>query len=448
MKTQKLLTAAFGTTLTAALAFSATSVDAEILITPTGVTATSELNSIFGVAKLIDNSGLDGGPDTIVGNLDDGHALSSTPNANSWASANGTLPQTVTFDLGGLYTLTHAHIWNYANNAGDNQSKNITISFSTSGTGGTFSSPVDIVLAAETPTPTHAQTFTLPSVDANAVRFAITSRHRGTLTGLSEVKFSAVPEDSFDLIITPATAPDTGFDLEWKSQAGKLYNLRTSTDLADPISDWTLQLGDIAATPPANVMNVPEDGPRRFYAVEEFDAPPPPPIFEADFEAGESGFTVVTAAGTGWALGTPDSTGPGGTVIAGNDDSANGWGTGIGNPGFYENPTTTTLRSPVIDLTGVAGATLTFAEALDLAANDEARVFLVNADTNTDIGGAVYTGVDGDINNASWAAVGPIDISAGAGLNVRLEWRFSGQAPGEDYMGWYIDNVLVTATAP
>jgi hypothetical protein len=124
--------------------------------------------------------------------------------------------------------------------------------------------------------------------------------------------------------------------------------------------------------------------------------------------------------------------------------SAKGWGTGIGNPGLYQNPTTTTLRSPMIDLTEVAGAALTFAEAVDLEENDVAQVFLVNDDTGDDIGGAIYTAVDGDITNVEWAAVGPIDISAGVGLKVRLEWRFSGQAPNEDYMGWYIDDVVVT----
>jgi hypothetical protein len=78
------------------------------------------------------------------------------------------------------------------------------------------------------------------------------------------------------LTITPAVAPATGFDLEWNSVEGKLYNLRTSTGLDGPISGWNILQANITATPPANQVNVQADGPIRFYAVEEFDAPPLP----------------------------------------------------------------------------------------------------------------------------------------------------------------------------
>jgi hypothetical protein len=63
---------------------------------------------------------------------------------------------------------------------------------------------------------------------------------------------------SFQLTINPAEAPDSGFDLEWESQAGKLYNLRTSADLAGEISAWTLVEGDIAATRrPTSATSIP-----------------------------------------------------------------------------------------------------------------------------------------------------------------------------------------------
>ncbi len=86
-------------------------------------------------------------------------------------------------------------------------------------------------------------------------------------------------DGEFALTITPAEAPATGFNLEWASQPGKLYNLRTSTDLVGPIAGWTLVAGgeNIAATPPSNTFNVEADVDRRFFAVEEFDAPTPEP---------------------------------------------------------------------------------------------------------------------------------------------------------------------------
>lgn len=104
---------------------------------------------------------------------------------------------------------------------------------------------------------------------------ALTAANRAAVVNYLNNKyleFSPEPA-TFRLVIAPAAAPATGFDLEWNSQAGKLYNLRASTDLAGPVAGWDLLEGNITATPPANSKNVPADGPHRFYAVEEFDAP-------------------------------------------------------------------------------------------------------------------------------------------------------------------------------
>ena len=245
------------------------------------------------------------------------------------------------------------------------------------------------------------------------------------------------------------------FDFEWESQPGKLYDLLTSTDLATPIADWpvyeageTLYEGIPSDGETTKLTAVPSVDPHRFFAMREYDAPPPPPLLFANFEENDGGFTSSTAQGSSWAWGTPESVGAGGTIHAGNGNSSKCWGTDIGNQGFYLVPTVTILRSPVIDLTEVTGATLSFAEALDLEAGDTAQVFLVNDDTNADIGGAIHTATDGDISKANWAAVGPLDIAAGAGMKVRLEWRFAGQAPSADFMGWYLDDVLVLEAAP
>lgn len=263
------------------------------------------------------------------------------------------------------------------------------------------------------------------------------------------VRLEAAPAATrrFQLIITPATAPDTGFDLEWDSQAGMLYNLRTSTDLAAPISTWNFVEGDIAATPPTNLFNVNPADSRRFYAVEEFIAPP---LFAADFEGNDGGFTQVTDAGTAWERGAPDSSGLGGVVNAGNSGSAECWGTGIGSPGFYANPTTNSrLISPVIDLTLVSAAELSFAQAMDVQANDSAVVRLYNADTNAEItfGDFPLTVIDPNTNEAPWTASGPHALPVGA--SIRIEWILDGTGgTSQDYMGWYIDDVRVEETTP
>ncbi len=171
-------------------------------------------------------------------------------------------------------------------------------------------------------------------------------------------------------------------------------------------------------------------------------------LFSADFEEDNGGFIVTTEQGTPWAWGDPDSTGPGGSVTTGNGGSANCWGTGIGNPGYFIDPTTTALRSPVIDLTGVTSATLFFAQALDLEAGDTAVVNIIDDDSDTVIAPAVYTATDGSGTTAIWAGANggmAIPIPVGAlGQKVRIEWKLRGfGGSSDDYMGWYIDDVVV-----
>jgi hypothetical protein len=80
----------------------------------------------------------------------------------------------------------------------------------------------------------------------------------------------------FKLTITAALAPNTGYDFTWDSQVGKVYDLATSTDLATPIADWPVHASysDIPATGTITTLtSVSMNGPGRFFAVVEKDAP-------------------------------------------------------------------------------------------------------------------------------------------------------------------------------
>lgn len=185
----------------------------------------------------------------------------------------------------------------------------------------------------------------------------------------------------------------------------------------------------------------------RFFAVIEKEAPA---ILDEDFEEDDGGFTFSAVAGTDWAWGTPSSAGFGGSVSSGNGGSANCWGTDIGAPGFYVDPTTEScLRSPNLDLTGYSAIELSFAESLDVHGSDTAELKLFNAADDSELG-TVYTAVDVALANADWAEANggdPIDLSLGAGLTVYLKWCLSGVgSTTDDYMGWYIDDVLIEGT--
>lgn len=255
----------------------------------------------------------------------------------------------------------------------------------------------------------------------------------------------------FNLTITPN---GTNFDFSWDSQPGKIYDLLTSTDLATPIAGWPIYndgvmlRGNIPATGSTTTLtDVLPSGPRRFFAIREETAPP---LFFADFEGDDNGgFTTSKTAGSDWQWGTPASTGFGGTVNSGNGVPASFgkcWGTNIGTPGFYTDPTIETcLISPEIDLTEVAGAELRFAHVMDFPGDDEAILRIVNADTNIVIQSIAFT--DDDDTNADWSSSGPIVLPVD--VTIRLEWCFSGTgAAFDDYMGWYIDDVWVMETAP
>ena len=181
----------------------------------------------------------------------------------------------------------------------------------------------------------------------------------------------------------------------------------------------------------------------------------PTAVLNEDFEGGGDGFTVMTTAGSGWSRGTPDSVSPGGTIDSGNgaaSGSGNCWGTnlgayagGTGDPGYYAVPTTTCLRSAPIDLTGVTSPQLSFAQAFDLFdPDDEAIVNIIDDTTDTIIAPAVYTVPNG---SSGWASSPTIDLSAGIGQIVRIEWCLTGTGGGsDDYLGWYVDDVAVTAS--
>jgi hypothetical protein len=177
------------------LSLATSAANAALVITPTGAIASSQYSGSYDAGNLIDDSALSGTAPHTIG---DTHTAALVDTA--WLSANETLPQTVTFDLGSSYLLTDMHIWQYANGTA-NYSKDIKVQFSTTGTGGAFGSDVDITLANGANT-VSAQTFAIPSITANAVKFTITTREGGpgNYVGLSEVKFSAIPEPGSALL--------------------------------------------------------------------------------------------------------------------------------------------------------------------------------------------------------------------------------------------------------
>jgi hypothetical protein len=283
---------------------------------------------------------------------------------------------------------------------------------------------------------------------------------------------AVVPADPMITSITPIggnvweltleAAPDTGY--EFRSAADLAFDPGT---LIQNLAPGTVPVGTIGGTN-NSVLTTDGDGNGTVQVTlsggpaDFVRAQLPLPLFSEDFENGDGGFTVVDntvdEAGTDWAWGAPDSVGEfGGSVTAGNTDSETGcWGTNLGDfsgtadRGYYVDPTDTCLRSTVIDLTGVTSGELSFAQALDLPSGDSVTVNIIDDTTDTVIASDIVTITDTADNAADWETVGPVAIPAPAlGQPVRIEWCLNGAGgPNDDYMGWYIDDVVVEDTTP
>jgi hypothetical protein len=129
-------------------------------------------------------------------------------------------------------------------------------------------------------------------------------------------------------------------------------------------------------------------------------------------------------------------------VTAGAGGSAKCWGTNL--TGGYLANTDTSLRSPVIDLTAVASAKLSFARSIDANTGHTLTVNVIEAATDTVIANIIPAAGDPNPNESPWQTVGPVALPAEAiGKSVRVEWRFTGNGDG-NYNGVYIDDVVIT----
>ena len=274
------------------------------------------------------------------------------------------------------------------------------------------------------------------------------SEANGTVTTISNLTLTQV--------VLPAAVPPvleisvndvdpTTYDFEWNSTEGNFYDLVSSTSLTGPIENWPVWEGNlnIPATSPINTLTGVAGGgdQRRFFAIVEKSSVV---LFSTDFESGDAGFTTIGDP-TDWAFGTPASDNNFGLILtAGNNDSLNCWGTNLGETGVVPSGLitlgiTSTLRSPNIDLTGIAGAQLRFSAALDIVAGD--ALAIVVKDATTDMTLATINPFALQNLSADWADYGPFTLDSGDDTEIYLEFQFTGS--DDNFLGIYLDDVVV-----
>lgn len=169
-------------TLAACVAVCASAASAAI-VTPAGVTASSEWTTHgpthYRAFNVINGSGLEGG-------LHDGAFQ------NMWMTNDSVTSATLDFDLGADYLLSGINIWNYNSDIDLGRgAKDFVLSVSLDGID--YSQILAGTLAQGTGGLIPAQTFALDGF-ARYVRLDILNNHGGAYVGLSEVNFTAVPE--------------------------------------------------------------------------------------------------------------------------------------------------------------------------------------------------------------------------------------------------------------
>ena len=261
----------------------------------------------------------------------------------------------------------------------------------------------------------------------------------------------------FDFNEVTLDAETGNLSLSWDSQDGKLYNLRSETDPSSTTSiDWPifddglpdpeLRFQNIGATPPTNTLTIPLPPETiRLFVVEEFPAPPVT-VFTDNFENGQGDWTTGGDDGsnpfTNWEFGSPTVVGP-----ASANSGANCFGTNLSAD--YANLSDLWLRSPPIDLTAAAGATLNFSHYVDIEEGfDFGEVRLLDADAALAELTVLEMTIDGN-NPTGWEPFSKALPAAALGKNVVLEFRFDSDDISEPTQaGWYIDDVVVTTPAP
>lgn len=236
-------------------------------------------------------------------------------------------------------------------------------------------------------------------------------------------------------------SPGNMLTLRWESKGGKLYNVRSVVDPsnADPI-DWPVFDGNenMTASPPENVLTFvrPADT-ERFFIVEEFNAPPVS-AFSDDFESGAPGWTMGNdgAAGTDWQLGAPTN-GPG---VA--NSLTNCFATNLDSD--YALEANVWLRSPAIDLTGAGGATLNYANYVDVEGQtfDFGIVAVLDA-ANDSVLATLIDPVDS--LSGGWVEVSKSLPAEALGKEIKIEFRLiSDDFDGSNFPGWFLDDFEVT----
>lgn len=286
--------------------------------------------------------------------------------------------------------------------------------------------------------------FSTMEVDLNQSTFNVVSIGDSQTSVFDEIRFGTSPTDVGMVPLTLAIAVEAPNDvvLSWEGRLHELYDVEETTDLAadpvvwDPIPSLTNLTGVLGSMMATTTVSSTEAA----YRLHVFGVPTQT-VYETDFEGMTTNTTDWTwgsdgGAGTAWELGTP-TTGPSAA-----NSGTNCWGTNLDD--FYDSSADVWLRSPVIDLSTAASATLKFWNFKDIEdyATLPAGVILNVLDaTGTTVLQELARQYD---STTEWTEQEFRLTGDAVGQPIMLEFRFFSDEFVVLYYGWYVDDVSVT----
>jgi hypothetical protein len=225
--------------------------------------------------------------------------------------------------------------------------------------------------------------------------------------------------------------------LTWESQPGQLFAIEESVSLS---ATWEVIGTNIPAAnaPSASTSATVEIDPNLAEAFYRVLRIPPPPLFVADFEDGMGEWTVgvidgLDATDTSWEFGTPTA-GPGvafsGINAVGTDLDAD-----------YVDATGIFLRSPVIDLTGIARPKLEFQYFLEAGDGEGGRLNVLEADGLIIDTVGIFDGSEQGVTEWTTHTVRLPELNRPVIIEFELLSEVDDAA--DNGAGWYLDDVVI-----
>jgi len=176
------------------------------------------------------------------------------------------------------------------------------------------------------------------------------------------------------------------------------------------------------------------------YSFQTLRAPQPP--WSDNLESGAPNWTVVPdPSGTdmNWQLGTPHN-----GLQSSAHSGTNAWGSNLYGQTF--NTASTFLYSPVIDLSGMSQATLTFWDSFDFTSGLEFGQLGISTNSSTPPMN-IPTLVDySGLAAPDWEQES-VDLTAFVGQSIQVVWYYAGVQFGSPLNGWLVDDVSITGIA-